>query len=45
MEAMMLKVFRSPVGDFRDWGVIIDWGQSIFSVMPTTVVETKLHIL
>lgn len=36
IERLMGKTVHTPVGDFRDWAAIKDWGQSIFSISPTT---------
>jgi menaquinone-dependent protoporphyrinogen oxidase len=31
IESLTGKTMQSPVGDFRDWEAISDWGQSIFA--------------
>lgn len=31
IERLMGKTVQTPVGDFRDWAAIKDWGQSIFA--------------
>lgn len=31
VEGVLGKMMKSPIGDFRDWGAISHWGQSIFS--------------
>jgi len=30
IEGLMGKMLQSPVGDFRDWDAISNWGQSVF---------------
>lgn len=30
IERLMMKTLHAPVGDFRDWAAIKDWGQAIF---------------
>ncbi len=41
LERLMMKKLRAPVGDFRDWAAIKDWSQSIFSLTPTNLDESK----
>lgn len=36
IERLMGEMVKTPVGDFRDWAAIKSWGQSIFSISPTT---------
>lgn len=36
LERLMGELVKTPIGDFRDWVAIKDWGQSIFSGAPTT---------
>jgi len=31
IEGLMGKMMESPIGDFRDWAAISNWGQSIFT--------------
>jgi len=31
IDRLIGKMVKTPVGDFRDWPAIIDWGQSVFS--------------
>jgi menaquinone-dependent protoporphyrinogen oxidase len=34
IERLMGNTVQTPVGDFRDWAAIKNWGQSIFSIPP-----------
>jgi len=41
IESLLGNMVHTPVGDFRDWVAIKDWGQSIFSVTTTAFAESK----
>lgn len=41
IENLMGKLVKTPIGDFRDWAAITQWGQTIFSDSPATLDEDK----
>ncbi len=38
-ERLIIKGFKSPVGDFRDWDAITDWAANIVSALQPEVAE------
>ncbi|MCZ7554201.1 MAG: hypothetical protein M5U05_16750 [Anaerolineales bacterium] len=45
IDAVIGNIAKTPVGDFRDWAAIKDWGQSIFSVSLTAWKEREAVLL
>jgi menaquinone-dependent protoporphyrinogen oxidase len=39
VDGLIGKMVKTPVGDFRDWPAIKDWGQSIFITSPISRIE------